>query len=328
MFNEINEQLRQFALEGETVALVQVVWRQAPSSGKPGDKAIITENGSLIGWIGGGCVKGIAIREGIRAIKQRKYRLVKIAPDNVNDQTDDHLKIYRMTCHSGGSMELFIEPIMPNPHIIILGKSNIARAISKLAKAANFQVSILSKNAEKSMFPTADTIIDGVHFDRIVVGSNAYVIVATQGEGDEESVKNSMLTPARYVGFIASARKSESIKQYLTDSGVDPDRVNQLRTPVGLNINAQVPEEVAISILAEVILEFRGGSPRTMTGRDVQVKDDYFLNPVCNLPISKADAKYITEYKNHTLYFCCDGCKISFDKDPEKYIAIMDKQDA
>ncbi|MDH5399212.1 MAG: XdhC family protein, partial [Cyclobacteriaceae bacterium] len=138
MYNELYEQMKPLMESGEVFAFAQVVWRQAPCSGKPGDKAIVRKDGSVIGWIGGGCVKGILIKEGLEAIKDQHYRLVKVYPggQQPDQQEDEHIKIYNMTCYSGGSMEIYIEPVIPNPHLVIVGKSHIARSLAGIAKAA------------------------------------------------------------------------------------------------------------------------------------------------------------------------------------------------
>ncbi|MCZ6520155.1 MAG: XshC-Cox1-family protein, partial [Bacteroidetes bacterium] len=167
MYNEFIGQLKKYLDLGEELAVAQVISRQTPSSGKPGDKAIILKDGTLIGWIGGGCVKGIAIKEGIEAIKDKKSRLVKISPESGDSQDEEH-KTYQMTCHSGGSMELFIEPVIPNPHIVIVGKSNIARALAKIANAANQRVTVLAKAADKAMFPDVKLVDSNSDFSNVL----------------------------------------------------------------------------------------------------------------------------------------------------------------
>ena len=312
--------------QGEEFAVAQVIWREAPSSGKPGDKAIILKDGTMIGWIGGGCVKGIAIKEAHEAIRENKSRLVRINPDEVNGEEDSNHKTYRMTCHSGGTMELFIEPITPNPQLIIVGKSNIARALSKLAIAANLRVNVLSNDVHKEMFPGVNNIHDRVDFSKINIDKNTFIVVATQGEDDEESIRKALETSCNYVGFISSLRKSVKIKEYLEQTELSANRINELKTPVGMDINAKLPEEIAISILAEIVELFRDPNRKVDQESDTVINDDTYINPVCGVSVSKKDAKHVLEYGAHTVYFCCDGCKVSFDTEPEKYIEILDSR--
>ena len=323
MYNDLIDQISKYMGQGEEFAVAQVIWREAPSSGKPGDKAIILKDGTMIGWIGGGCVKGIAVKEAQEAIRENKSRLVRIDPDEGNSEDSSH-KTYRMTCHSGGTMELFIEPITPNPQLIIVGKSNIARALSKLAIATNLRVHVLSNDVNKSMFPEVKNIYDRVDFSKINIDKNTFIVVATQGEDDEESIRKALETSCNYVGFISSLRKSVKIKEYLLQTELSANRINELKTPVGMDINAKLPEEIAISILAEIVQLFRDPNRKLDQESDTAINDDTYINPVCRVAVSKKDAKHVLEYGAHTVYFCCDGCKVSFDAEPEKYIEVLE----
>ncbi len=325
MYNDLIYQISKYMEQGEEFAVAQVIWREAPSSGKPGDKAIILKDGTMIGWIGGGCVKGIAIKEANEAIRENKSRLVRINPDEVNSEDSNH-KTYRMTCHSGGTMELFVEPITPNPQLIIVGKSNIARALSKLAIAANLRVNVLSNDVHKGMFPGVSNIHDRVDFSKINIDKNTFIVVSTQGEDDEESIRKALETSCNYVGFISSMRKSVKIKEYLEQTELSANRINELKTPVGMDINAKLPEEIAISILAEIIELFRDPNRKVDKEYDTVINEDAYINPVCGVSVSKKDAKHVLEYGAHTVYFCCDGCKVSFDTEPKKYIEVLDSR--
>ena len=325
MYNDLIDQISKYMGQGEEFAVAHVIWREAPSSGKPGDKAIILKDGTIIGWIGGGCVKGIAVKEAREAIRENRSRLVRIDPDEVNSEDSSH-KTYRMTCHSGGTMELFIEPITPNPQLIIVGKSNIARALSKLAIATNLRVHVLSNDVHKGMFPGVNNIHDRVDFSKINIDKNTFIVVSTQGEDDEESIRKALETSCNYVGFISSLRKSVKIKEYLEQTELSANRINELKIPVGMDINAKLPEEIAISILAEIVQLFRDPNRKVDQESDTAINDDTYINPVCRVAVSKKDAKHVLEYGAHTVYFCCDGCKVSFDTEPEKYIEILESR--
>ena len=325
MYNDLIDQISKYMGQGEEFAVAHVIWREAPSSGKPGDKAIILKDGTIIGWIGGGCVKGIAVKEAREAIRENRSRLVRIDPDEGNSEDSSH-KTYRMTCHSGGTMELFIEPITPNPQLIIVGKSNIARALSKLAIATNLRVHVLSNDVHKGMFPGVNNIHDLVDFSKINIDKNTFIVVSTQGEDDEESIRKALETSCNYVGFISSLRKSVKIKEYLEQTELSANRINELKIPVGMDINAKLPEEIAISILAEIVQLFRDPNRKEDQESDTAINDDTYINPVCRVAVSKKDAKHVLEYGAHTVYFCCDGCKVSFDTEPEKYIEILESR--
>lgn len=330
MFNEIALKIEEHLAKGSNFAIAQVIDRIAPSSGKVGDKALILETGELIGWIGGGCVRGIVIKEALDVIKSKRYRRIRISPEGGSRETATY-KEYVMSCQSKGTLEVMIEPVIPQPELIVIGKSNIARKLVQMASAGDFRVSVMATDADVQTFPTATYVSDVVDFSAFKNLTNTYIIVTTQGEDDERSVKEALETSVSYVGFVASAKKSEDIKGYLVKEGIPEIRIEQLRSPVGLDINAKLASEVAISILAEVIEDFRKekitggsccGSYKTQEKEEVndQFTQDYYINPVCQVPVSKKNPKHIIEYQGEKVYFCCDGCKVSFENEPSKYI--------
>ena len=331
MFNELALEIEKQLAKGQDFAIAQVIDRIAPSSGKVGDKALILETGELIGWIGGGCVRGIVIKEAIDVIKSKRYRRVRISPEGGTRETATY-KEYVMSCQSKGTLEVMIEPVIPQPELIVIGKSNIARKLVQMASAADFRVSVMASDADVQMFPSAYSVSDTVDFSSFKSFTNTYVIVTTQGEDDQLSVKKAMKTLAGYVGFVASAKKSEEIKIYLEQGMIPAERIAQLRSPVGLDINAKLASEVAISILAEIIADFRKEktndgsccsstkSEESETEVNEKFAEDYYINPVCQVPVSKKNPKHIVEYQGEKVYFCCDGCKVSFENDPAQYI--------
>lgn len=335
MFNEIALKIEEHLAKGSNFAIAQVIDRIAPSSGKVGDKAIILETGELIGWIGGGCVRGIVIKEAIDVIKSKRYRRVRISPEGGTRETANY-KEYVMSCQSKGTLEVLIEPIIPQPELLIVGKSDIARKLVQISVAADFRVTVLANDVDTQMFPTAYQVLEEVDFMSFKSLANAYIIVTTRGDDDDMSVKKALQTEVKYVGFVASAKKAEDIKTYLAKEGIPEERIAQLKSPVGLDINAKLASEVAISILAEVIDHFRNGnatetmpihsqeqSSKVATVKGTKEVDkfaeEYYINPVCQVPVSKKNPKHILEYKGEKVYFCCDGCKVSFEKNPEQY---------
>lgn len=331
MFNELALHIERLLANGADFAIAQVIDRIAPCSGKVGDKAIILDTGELIGWIGGGCVRGIVIKEALEVIKTKRYCRVRISPEGGSKQTSNY-KEYIMSCQSKGTLEVMIEPVIPQPELIVVGKSNIARKLVQMASAADFRVSVMATDADVQMFPTAHSVSDNVDFNTFKNLSNTYIIITTQGEDDELSVKKALETSGNYVGFVASIKKSEDIKTYLSNAGISDTRIAELHSPVGLDINAKLASEVAISILAEVIAYFRkeksnsgsgSGNPepaKAISAVHNQFAEDYYINPVCNVPVSRKNPKHILEYAGEKVYFCCDGCKVSFENDPGKYI--------
>ncbi|MEL6988278.1 MAG: XdhC family protein [Bacteroidota bacterium] len=229
---------------------------------------------------------------------------------------------YLMTCHSGGSVEVYIEPILPKPSILIFGRSHIGMALEKIAKAMSYQVSVVLAEVDRDAFPNADKVITNKEY-KAEDFKNHYIVVCTQGEGDETSLHLALNTPSKYLAFVASRKKAHAVYTTLRSEGVTFEQLKHVKTPAGLDINAKLPEEVAISILAEMIQYYRNEDQVAMPSTEKEeatVPSDYYINPVCQVPVHKATAKHIIEHNGDKVYFCCDGCKVSFEKAPEKYI--------
>ena len=302
-------------------AVAQVVRREAPTSGKPGDKALITADGEVHGWIGGGCTKGIVIKEALEAIREEKPRLVKIQ-NGLDAPEQEGVRQYRMTCMSGGAVEVYIEPIMAVTEIMIFGRSHIAKALCEIGQAAGFRINIVSDLAEAEMFPSAEEIQSLAAFKKTdKKGKNVYAVVCTQGEDDANHLEAALAMNPDYISFVSSRKKANSILMGLKRSGVSHDQLVRIQTPAGLDINAKTPEEVAISILAQVIKHRRSGESSADNEMELELTEDLYINPVCKIPVQKSTAKYILEYEGEKVYFCCDGCKESFEKDPAAYMA-------
>lgn len=311
----------------EPFALVQVVNRQAPSSSKLGDKAIVKRNGKMTGWIGGGCVQGIVLKESADAIASGKPRLVRIGKQLFNTQNKEGVMEYTMTCQSEGQVEVFIEPYLPKPHVLVIGKTEIAKAVVKMAKALQFKVTGVAEGANLQTFDAVDELITQLDLSKVKTTVFSFIVVATQGEQDEKALLEALKKVASYVGFVSSRKKISSIRQYLLDEGVDPLKIDKLHSPAGIDINAKQPDEVAISILAEIIQVKNGLNIKldeTISSETNEPAPSFYINPVCGIPVDMNNPKHVVQYGDEKVYFCCDGCKIKFDKDPDKYIKARD----
>jgi xanthine dehydrogenase accessory factor len=304
-------------------AMVQVVGRQAPSSSKLGDKAIVKKNGRMEGWIGGGCVQGIVLKESADAIASGKPRLVRIGKELQHHQKQEGVMEYRMTCQSEGQVEIYIEPVLPRPHLMVIGKSEIAKALVKLGKAMDFKVTGVCEGANLQTYDKVDELITQLDLSRVDTSRLSFIVVATQGDRDEESLLQALKKESSYVGFISSRKKAGTMSNYLLDAGVDPASLDRLHTPAGIDINAKKPDEVAVSIMAEIIRVKNNLDLSIPTESSSVLEEEapsYYINPVCGVPVDMKHPKHVMQYGKETVYFCCDGCKIKFEKDPDKYM--------
>jgi xanthine dehydrogenase accessory factor len=325
MLKDYLEKTQELSRRNEPFALAVVVRREEPSSGKAGDKAVINQFGEIIGWVGGGCVRAILIKEAEDAMRTGVARLVRIGKNLTNEKKHGGVMEYKMTCQSEGMVEVFIEPVLPPPHLVVVGKSAIARALVRMAKVAGFRVTAMADEAKINTFEKPDELITRLSFQQVTCNPLSSIVVATQGEDDEKALSEAVQQPHLYLGFVASQKKKASVMQYLTDMGMPADKVQGIHSPAGIDINAKKPEEVAISILAEMIQVRNNSSVQHVFSsldntRGEAGKAKFYINPVCGVPVDVNHPKHIIEYGGESVYFCCDGCKVKFEAEPEKYM--------
>ena len=308
---------------GEPFATATVVRCQAPTSGKPGDKAIVYPDGRLWGWIGGGCAQPVVIKEALKCLADGRPRLVRITPSA--NEVEQGVVDYTMTCHSGGALDIYIEPVLPKPHIVVLGRSPIAQTLARLGRVIGYAVSVVAAEFSGEDFGDA-RLSTRKDFGLNDVGASmqSYVVVSTQGEGDEEALEQALASNAGYVAFVASRTKTQKVLAYLRQRGVAEEKLKRVRAPAGLNIGAASPQEIAVSVLAEIIQMRAAG--QAQGSKQLQTKQQPAVagearDPVCGMTVDLANAAHRSEYQNKPFYFCCAGCKQTFDKAPEKYVA-------
>jgi xanthine dehydrogenase accessory factor len=312
-------------------ARATVVRTENPSSSKPGDKAIITLDGKVHGWIGGGCTKSIVIHEAKNSIKTNKAAFIRIAPDAEVGEYKG-IKTYKMTCQSGGTVDVFIEPVLSKPHIIIFGNSAVAKALCQIGCDLNYRISVLVNEDDAELYPGATTICHDLKEIPFSNKRRDFLIICTQGENDRQHLKLALEADSGYIGFVSSRKKAHSLFRELRSEKVGFEDLEKIKTPAGLDIGAKSPEEIALSILAEVISIFRKEVKSQSEFQDNTEEKDgipqVIVNPVCRLPIQRIDAKYTEEKNGKLMYFCCEGCKKIFDTDKEKYWALLEKSES
>ena len=319
MFDEFLNKATALRSAESPFAVAVVVRCQPTVSGKPGDKAIIQPDGSVWGWIGGGCVQPLVIREALKAIEEGSPRLVRIAPTRDSESEDGIVK-YSMTCHGGGSLEVYIEPILPELQILIMGRSLAAQTLSRLGKAIGYRVTVVAPGADREIFSDADLIIDELDLRQVKITPQTYIVVSTQGEHDEEALQQALRTDTSYISFIASRPKARKVLDTLTAQGLAPESLSRIKAPAGLDIGASSSREIAVSVLAEIIQTKK--SQARAIGEEHLIDEFALLSakdPVCGMAVNTSAATCASEYRGKTFYFCCGGCKQTFDQRPEAY---------
>jgi xanthine dehydrogenase accessory factor len=255
---------------GEPFALATVVRTVAATAAKAGAKAVILPDGTIFaGWIGGGCARAAVLKAARDALADGKSRLVSIWPEDVLDERgvaagDERsgVRFAKNMCPSQGSMDIFVEPVLPQPGVVVFGSSPVAVAIADFAKHSGFVVTVCAPAAEQLAFAEADRRIEGYALPVQETGAR-YLVVSTQGRGDEAALLAALSVDAEYVAFVGSRKKAEALKSALSKRGVEPERLARLKAPAGLDLGAITPDEIAISILAEIVAVRRGKQSRS-----------------------------------------------------------------
>ncbi len=254
---------------GEPFALATVVRTVAATAAKAGAKAVILPDGTISeGWIGGGCARAAVLKAARDALADGRPRLVSVQPPDALDQQgvkggDEQAGVRFATnmCPSQGSMDIFIEPVLPRPQVVICGSSPVAVAVAGLARRTGFAVTVCAPAAEQPAFGEADRRIEGFALPVDEAGAR-FVVVSTQGRGDEAALLAALAADVDYVAFVGSRRKAETLKATLAQRGVAAERLAKLKAPAGLDLGAITPDEIAISIVAEIVAVRRGKHSR------------------------------------------------------------------
>lgn len=271
---QIKSTIEQLTASGKAYVIATVVRTEAPCSAKAGDRAVLDEGGIVAGWVGGGCAKPAVTRNAIEALHDGRTRLIRISRDL--EGLESGIMGYPMTCHSGGTLDIFIEPIMLNPLLVVVGQTAIAEALCALASDAGFDVVVAAPGGNREKFPAASEWMDDLDNIGGIERTPAAIVVATQGSGDARGLEAALSSGAPYIGLIASPKKSARLKEALRKRGHHAQAVESIDAPAGIYIGAITPEEVAVSVLAELVQRRRLSSHHRMTnkpGDDVAAED-------------------------------------------------------
>jgi xanthine dehydrogenase accessory factor len=306
----------ELSARGEPYVLATVVWRRAPSSGKEGATAIITPDRAVRGWIGGACAEPTVVREALAAIEAGEPRLLFLGtPDELVAHHRDGVVAVPIACQSEGALEVYVEPVLPRPQLVAIGRSPAALALTSMATGLGWRTLAVDDGGEPGTH-IADRVATSLDLDGI--DDRSYVVVATQGHYDEDALERALGTPAAYVGLVASRRRAEAVLGYLRDRGVPDATIARVHAPAGLDLGHVASEEIAVAILAELV-RLRASGELTASAI-ARVGDRHeAVDPVCGMVVDVADARYRTVHEGRTVYFCSAGCLDRFQADPASF---------
>ena len=321
---------------GQSFAVATVVAVRRPTSARPGSSGLVLPDGTIEGWVGGSCAQPVVVREALRALVDGQPRLLRLSKDVPSEgRRGDGVIELVMTCHSGGTLEIYVEPHLPAPVLWVAGTTPIAGALVELGSAAGWRVSIYDPVADPAAFPAAERVVVGSEIGSTDPAANPAIVVATQGVWDEEALAAALARNAAYVGLVASPTRAAVVRAWLRDEArVPDDRLAALRAPAGLDLGAETAEEIAISILAELVQVRRGTAafvaspgPATLAGAAPDagpqpvVDDIVLLDPVCGMTVDRAHARHLAEHDGVVYAFCSMGCRTSFIREPTAYLS-------
>jgi xanthine dehydrogenase accessory factor len=268
---------------------------------------VITADGQLHGWIGGACAEPVVIREAKKVLAAGEPSLIWLGQeaDFAGLHVPEGVLTIPMSCQSEGALQLYIEPVLVAPEVVIVGRSPMAMTLLELVRGVGWH----------------GELIDGSVFTAEMVHSGSIVIVATQGHGDEEALETALGANPAFVGLVASTKRGEAVQGYLLDRGVSPKKLSTVRVPVGLDLGHTTHREIAVSILGELVQRRAAGELRPISmNPSIKTEPEEVIDLVCNMTVACVPENRPFDHEGVTYYFCAPGCRVAFVKDPEKFI--------
>lgn len=304
---DIMERAASLARSGESFVLATVVWRQAPSSGQHGSRAIVTAEGELIGWIGGACAQPVLIREAKRVLAEGTPSLVWLGQeaDFSGMHVPEGVLTIPISCQSDGALQIYIEPVMAAPHVLVVGNSPMAATLLDLVRDIGWR----------------GELVDGSAFASAMVTPTSVVIVATQGHGDEEALESALAASPAFVGLVASRKRGDVVRGYLADRGASKSDLARVQVPIGLDLGHTTHREIAVSILAELVqLRAAGQLKPHQRAMLPMLEPQEVIDLVCGMTVQAVPANRPFVHEGTTYYFCAMGCRVAFEKNPGSFI--------
>ncbi len=303
----------------EPFVLATVVRVERPSSGRPGFKAIVRANRELVGWLGGSCAQSVLVAEGLRALRDGMPRLMRLTPTPGRGPAQEGVVEYVMECASGGAMDIYLEPHMPKPQLLVVGDSPVAKALLALGRVLDYRTVLMTTASGEESSQDADVVVRDLTRIPEVVTPETYAVVATMGKYDGSALERLAGSRAAYVGLVASRRRAAAVLATLSDSGFDEAARARVVSPAGLDLSAETPEEIALSIVAQIVQLRRISAPRelpvsTTAETDAAMETDV----VCGMQVDRHSPIRATQ-GGRTFLFCSEGCRAKFLETPEAF---------
>jgi xanthine dehydrogenase accessory factor len=303
----------------ETYVRATVVWTRGAVSSRPGNKAIVTVDGRLRGWVGGSCAEPVVIREARRALGDGQPRLLHLGPPAELPSERDGLVVAALTCASEGTLQVFLEPWRPPTHVVAIGRAPLVRTLAGMALVLGFDVTVVEAGAEAhdraDLVGLDVPVVAELDLAKADVRRDTYVVVATMGRYDEDALQAALETEARYVALVASERRAASVLASVRVAGVPEARLADVRSPAGLDLGTLPHEEIAVAILAQIVQhKAQAGSAATPEAGNESAPATA-LDPVCGMSVIISPEAHQATIGGTTYWFCCSGCRRRFERE-------------
>lgn len=256
MAKDLLELANEFSHSGEAFALATVVWRRAPSSGKVGYKALVTSTGEVSGWVAGACTEPLVVRQSLKAMADGEPRVLLIgAPEDLETRSRDGVLAFPTSCASEGALEIYLEPHLPTPQLVVIGRSPVVDTMASVANVLGWRTVIVDdEGGSFSDHSSADRVVNSLNLkDEVGVNFSSYVVVATLGHYDEDALEAALATDAAYIGLVASRKRAATVMDYLRGNDVSEESLKRIHAPAGLDLGRITHEEMALAVIAEMV---------------------------------------------------------------------------
>jgi xanthine dehydrogenase accessory factor len=290
------------------------------------------------GWIGGSCAQPTVIKESLKALAADECRLIRLSTEPEERTSRAGVIDLPMTCFSSGTLEIYIEPQHPRRRILIVGSLPVAQALAHLGGAMSYHVIAVDLDGSGDSMSHADEVFTSLDAVTEQIQPYTYVVVATHANYDELALERILLAKPTYVGLVASPKQAQAVRDYLVGRGLSESEILPLKAPAGLDIQARRGDEIALSIMAEIVQKRRSEELLNLelfkNLEDAHEEQDHVIgslsmaseqeqtavDPVCQMIVTIATAKFTSNYDDTDYYFCCAGCKTTFEADPTSFI--------
>lgn len=292
----VSRRAQELAAQRAAFATATVVRAQRPTSVRAGDVALVLADGTIEGFVGGVCAEHSVRLQALRAIETGEALLLRILPDEGAHTADglaaeEGAVTVENPCLSGGAIEIFLEPVLPAPRVVVAGDTPIANAVLRLG--AELGLELVAADAE-TVGPDAGDLA---------------LVVASHGHGELHALRSGLEVGVPYVGLVASRRRGAGVIDELRGDGVPDDLVALIDVPAGIDIGACTPAEIALSILAKIVAVRR----REQTAAPTIAVPTRAVDPICGMTVAVVTHTPSVQHEGETVYFCCEGCKARFE---------------